>query len=150
VSALLKSGVYLLFQLKLSTDGTICTSAEKDSNTTLDLIPYHDKSDENNDFFVSYGRPIYIARNMTGMPYSLLRLGFPDNGEEYYEIEYENSSNIFGVGDIPPHRHIEPTSFEEDDFFEQNFKADKYKFEELMENYTFYLHFTGNRWYGKL
>lgn len=91
-----------------------------------------------------------MARNMTGMPYNLLRLGYPDTGEEYYEIEYENSSNIFGIGDIPPHRHIEPTFFVDDDFFEQNFKNDKDEFEKLIENYTFYLHFTGKRWYGKL
>lgn len=91
-----------------------------------------------------------MARNMTGMPYTLLRLGYPEIGDEYYEIEYGNSTSIFGSGDIPPHKHIEPTFFEDDDFFELNFKNEKDEFEQLLENYTFYLHFTGRRWYGKL
>lgn len=91
-----------------------------------------------------------MAHNMTGMPYTLLRLGYPEIGDEYYEIEYGNSTSIFGSGDIPPHKHIEPTFFEDDDFFELNFKNDKDEFEQLLENYTFYLHFTGRRWYGKL
>ncbi len=85
---------------------------------------------------------------MTGMPFNFLRLGYTEIGDEYYNIEYENSTNIFGVGDIPPHRHIEPTFFD-DDFFEQRSKVDTEGFEKLMQNYSIYLHFTGSRWYGK-
>lgn len=136
---LLFSSRYLLFIISH-------TSAEKDDNTTLELLPYHNESVDDHNFHVSYGRPIYVIQNMNGMPYNFLRLGFPDKS---YEIEYLNSTNVFGVGDIPPHEHNEPTFFD-DDFFEQRFKLDKNGFEKLMENYAFYLHFTGGRWYGKL
>lgn len=127
------------------------TSAEKDDNTTLELLPYHNESSaDNNNFYVSYGRPIYVIQNMTGMPYNFLRLGFPDIGIESYDIEYLNSTNVFGVGDIPPHKHIKTTTSFDDDFFEQRSKLDKDGFNQLLENYAFYLHFTGRRWYGKL
>lgn len=87
---------------------------------------------------------------MTGKPYSLLRLGYPEIGEEYYEIEYYNMSNASDVSDWPLHKHNEPAFFVDDDFFEQNYIRRPDEFEELMENYTFVLHYTGRRWYGKL
>lgn len=83
---------------------------------------------------------------MTGIPFSLLRLGYPENDEEYFEIDYPNSTN---VTDLPLHKHREPIFFEDDDFFEQNYKIRQIEFELLMKNYTFVLHYTGRRWYGK-
>ena len=86
---------------------------------------------------------------MTGMPFSLLRLGYPENGEEYFEIDYPNSTYASGVLDLPLHKHHEPTFFEDDDFFDQNYKNRQDEFELLMKNYTFVLHYTGRRWYGE-
>lgn len=85
-----------------------------------------------------------MSRKMTGKPYNFLRLGYPNI--EYYQIE-QKSTNIFRLGDGPPHGHIESILFD-DDFFEQRYKNDEDEFKKLMENYTFFLHFTGWRWYG--
>ncbi len=86
-----------------------------------------------------------MIRNMTGKPYSLLRFGYPEIGEEYFEIEYYNSTrNAVGEGDLPLHKHNEPASFLDDDFFEQSIIQEK-----LDKNYTFALQYTGRRWYGK-
>ncbi len=83
--------------------------------------------------------------NMTGKPYSLLRFGYPETGEEYFEIEYYNSTrNAVGEGDLPLHKHNEPVSFLDDDFFDQSIIQEK-----LDNNYTFALQYTGRRWYGK-
>jgi hypothetical protein len=118
--------------------------AEKNENTTLQLL--RRSVDGKDHFFASYGRPIYVIRNMSGMPYSLLRLGFPETGEEYFGIEYMNSTN---AEELTPHKHYEPRFFEDDDFFQQNYKNRGGAFEKQLENYTFTLHYTGRRWYGK-
>lgn len=105
----------------------------------------HSSIDGSSQFIESYGRPIYTIRNMSGKPYSFLRLGYPEVGEEFFDIEYENSTNVFGIEDIPPHKHKEPIYYEDDDFFRENAA----KFEVLLNNYTFALYYTGMRWYGE-
>jgi hypothetical protein len=86
---------------------------------------------------------------MTGMPYSFLRLGYQGKDEEYFDIEYENAT-LFGIDDMPPHKHNEPTFYEDDDFFRENSKNNPAQFKALLENYTFALHYTGMRWHGRL
>lgn len=110
----------------------------------------HPSIDDNNQFIESYGRPIYTIRNMTGKPFSFLRLGYPEVGEEFFDIEYENSTNVFSIEDIPVHKHNEPISYEDDDFFRENSKVNGAKFDDLLKNYTFALYYTGMRWYGEL
>ncbi len=83
-----------------------------------------------------------MIRNMTGKPYSLLRFGYPEIGEEYFEIEYYNSTHA--EEDLPLHKHNESALFLDDDFFEQSIIQEK-----LDKNYTFALQYTGRRWYGK-
>lgn len=85
-----------------------------------------------------------MIRNMTGKPYSLLRLGYPAVGEEYFEIEYVNSTSAGDEGELPLHKHKDPAFFMDDDFFEQGVIKEK-----LDDNYTFALQYTGRRWYGK-
>ena len=117
-------------------------TAEKDYNTSLELLVR--SSVDDGEFFESYGRPIYVIRNMTGKPYSLLRFGYyPEVGEEYFEIEYAAGEGE--EADLPMHKHKgESTYYLDDDFFEQNVIKEK-----LDKNYTFALQYTGRRWYGK-
>ena len=91
---------------------------------------------------------MYVARNMTGMPYSFLRLGYQGgNDEESFVVEYENST-LFR--DVSPHEHNEPSFYEDDDFFRENFNHHPAQFKALLTNYTFALHYTGMRWHGRL
>ena len=122
--------------------------AEKDENTTLQLFRH--TIDDNDQFVESYGRPMYVLRNMSGMPYSLLRLGFPENDYEDFEIEYPNATFASQEASVPPHKHHETHFFDDDDFFETNLKNRGSEFESLLKNYTFVLHYTGRRWYGTL
>ena len=47
-----------------------------------------DPNDDNVDFVEVYGRPMYKISNLQGKPYDLMRLGYPDDDDAYYEIEY--------------------------------------------------------------
>ena len=119
------------------------TTAEKNATFELKIV------EEDNDvgFREVYGRPVYTADGMTGRPYSLMRLGHPDDDAKYFNVTYPHSS-ADGVDATSPHKHFHPEFFEDDDFFEVNNKSDI--FQELLENYTFILCYTGRRWYGKL
>ena len=90
-----------------------------------------------------------MIKNLAGKPYGLLRLGYPSDDDEYFDVEYPSNSSgtTDEVEDLPPHKHFHPDFFSDDDFFEVNNKTDD--FQELMKNYTFVLRFTGRRWYGK-
>lgn len=82
---------------------------EKDPNVTLNILA--DPNDDEVDFVEVYGRPVYVIRNMQGKPYSFLRLGYPDDGEEYYNVEHPPNSN--GT-DLAPHKHYQDQFFEDD------------------------------------
>jgi len=123
--------------------------SEKDNTTTLSLLG--DALDDEVDFVEVYGRPVYVINNMRGKPFSLLRLGYPADGDQYYNVEYPNSTGTnstgtVGVGNLAPHKHHHDGFFEDDDFFEQN---DSPGFQKLLSNYSFVLQYTGRRWYGK-
>ena len=85
---------------------------------------------------------MYTIENLSGKPYSLLRLGYPED-DTHYKIDYPNST---GDGDIATHKHFHPAFFEDDDFFEQNNVTTKPGFQTLLQNYTFVLRYTGRRW----
>jgi len=124
--------------------------SEKDNTTTLSLLG--DALDDEVDFVEVYGRPVYVINNMRGKPFSLLRLGYPADGDQYYNVEYPNSTGTnstgtVGVGNLAPHKHHHDGFFEDDDFFEQN---DSPGFQKLLSNYSFVLQYTGRRWYGQI
>ena len=87
-----------------------------------------------------------VIENMQGKPYSLLRLGYPDDDDEYFEVQ--QNSTIDGVGYTAPHKHRHSEFFLDDDFFETNNKSTA--FQNLLQNYSFVLRFTGRRWYGQI
>lgn len=97
-----------------------CTAAEKDEDTTLKLLG------NASDFVAVYGKPLYMIENMTGKPTNLLRLS-------YSAVK----TDADGMSDD----HFS------DDFFQHN--SNNVGFQQLLENYTFVLHYTGLRWYGK-
>jgi len=104
-----------------------------------------DPNDDEVDFVEVYGRPVYVLRNLSGKPTSLMRLGYPENEvDQYYSVEYPPNSTEA----LPLHQHYNEQFFEDDDFFEINNQTED--FQKLMNNYTFALSFTGRRWYGKL
>lgn len=116
--------------------------SEKDNTTTLELLG--DQYDEEGEDFVEvYGRPMYVINNLSGKPYSLLRLTYPDDDDEYYNVDYPNST-----GTLSSHKHVHPDFFTDDDFFEVNNETSE--FQQLLRNYTFVLWFTGIRWYGQI
>ena len=115
--------------------------AEKDNSTTLTLLG--DPLDDEVDFVEIYQRPVFVIHNLSQKPYSLLRLGYPE-GDEHYDLEYPNDEV---VGDLPLHKHYHSDYFEDDDFFELNNQTKG--FQQLLNNYTFVLKYTGRRWYGK-
>lgn len=118
-------------------------TAEKDVSTELTLLG--DPNDDEVDFVEVYGRPVYVLRNLSGKPTSLMRLGYPENEvDQYYSVEYPRN----GTEALPQHQHYNEQFFEDDDFFEINNQTED--FQKLMNNYTFALSFTGRRWYGKL
>ena len=87
-----------------------------------------------------------MARNLSGKPYPFLRLGFEEEvADKYFNVDYHSNSS--GV-DLEPHKHYQDQFFEDDDFFEVNNSTAG--FQQLMNNYTFVVAFTGRRWYGKL
>jgi hypothetical protein len=88
---------------------------------------------------------MYVIENLYGKPDSLLRLGYPDSGEEYFDISYPSATSNISV---PQHKHHHDTFFLDDDFFEVNNQTAAYH--ELLKNYTFVLRFTGQRWYGQI
>lgn len=117
--------------------------SEKDRNATLQLLSdYNDEEGE--DFVEVYGRPMYYSENMSGKPYNLLRLRYPENGNEYFNISYP----IGSTGVLEPHKHYHDAFFTDDDFFEINNTTEAYQ--DLLKNYTFVLRFTGQRWYGQI
>jgi hypothetical protein len=117
--------------------------SEKDPNTTFSIVKDLDTDDNNIDFINVYGRPMYAAR-MQGKPYSVMRDGYPGQEEQYFEIEYPvNASAAVG-----PHKHKSPDDYSDDDFFEINNQSAAFR--QLMNNYTFLLHYTGRRWYGRI
>ena len=87
---------------------------------------------------------MYYSENMSGKPYNLLRLGYPEDGNEYFNISYPNGS----TGVLEPHKHYHNAFFTDDDFFEINNTTEAYQ--DLLKNYTFVLRFTGQRWYGQI
>lgn len=115
---------------------------EKDKNITLELLEDPDDP-QGEDFVENYGRPMYVMRNLSGKPYNLLRLGYPEDGKEYFNITYANQ-----IGNFTPHKHYHDSFFEDDDFFKM--KNSTGEFSELLQNYTFVLRFTGQRWYGEI
>jgi len=118
-------------------------TAEKDVSTELTLLG--DPNDDEVDFVEVYGRPVYVLRNLSGKPTSLMRLGYPENEvDQYYNVEYPQNSTEA----LPLHQHYNEQFFEDDDFFEINNQTED--FQKLLNNYTFALSFTGRRWYGKL
>jgi hypothetical protein len=121
----------------------IIITAEKDVSTELKLLG--DPNDDEVDFVEVYGRPVYVLRNLSGKPTSLMRLGYSeDETDQYYSVEYPPN----GTETLPLHQHYNEQFFEDDDFFEINNQTED--FQKLMNNYTFALSFTGRRWYGKL
>jgi len=102
-----------------------------------------DKDGDYIDFINVYGRPMYAAR-MQGKPYSVMRDGYPGQGEQYFEIEYPVNASAA----VAPHKHESPDDYSDDDFFEINNQS--VAFQQLMNNYTFVLHYTGRRWYGQI
>ena len=113
-----------------------------------------------------YGRPMYLRRDMSGKPFSFLRLGFPDDDAEYFDTisiehntpeylarlsghdaEHFNTSSINGSA-LTPHKHDTPEYFTDDDFFQQNNITAA--FAELLQNYTLRLIYTDRRWYGQM
>mmetsp|Transcript_20385 Transcript_20385/g.58971 ORF Transcript_20385/g.58971 Transcript_20385/m.58971 type:complete len:591 (-) Transcript_20385:139-1911(-) len=120
--------------------------SEKDSTTTLTLLA--DPNDEEGTKFVeSYGRPVYVIDNMSGKPFSLMRLTYPDDDDQYFDIQYSNT-NDGAKNTVGEHKHYHPEFFADDDFFEVNNQTEA--FQDLMKNYTFVLRYTGNRWYGQI
>lgn len=121
--------------------------SEKDTAATLNLLG--DPNDEEGEDFVEvYGRPLYVRRNMAGSPLSFLRLGYPDDGAEHFEIEYPNSTSPNDGQAVTPHKHNAPEFFTDDDFMEQNNRTAEYA--ALLQNYTFVVFYTGRRWYGQI
>jgi hypothetical protein len=115
---------------------------EKDPNTTLQLLK--DTNDpQGEDFVEVYGRPMYVIRDLQGKPYSLLRLGYPNDGPQYFNITYPNDT----TDGVVAHKHYHDSFFEDDDFFEVNNSTED---QELYKNYTFVVKFTGQRWYGQI
>lgn len=88
---------------------------------------------------------MYRVNNLQGIPYSVLRLGFPDDDDVHFEVQHKQNSVI---ATLPPHKHYDPDYFLDDDFFETNNRSTT--FQKLLENYTFVLRFTGRRWYGQI
>jgi len=119
--------------------------SSKDLNINLNILK--DAYDTNVDFVEVYGRPMYVAHNLTGKPYGLLRFGYPDDDDNYFEVEY-NSTISDGKSAVTPHKHLHPEFFEDDDFFQLNNVTPA--FHELLKNYTFILWYSGMRWYGQL
>ncbi|KAL7469751.1 hypothetical protein ACHAXS_010855 [Conticribra weissflogii] len=119
------------------------STAEKSRNFTLELLG--DKYDDEVNFVEVYGRPVYKVNNLQGIPYSVLRLGFPDDDDVHFEVQHKQSSTI---EILPPHKHTDPEYFLDDDFFETNNRSTA--FQKLLKNYTFVLRFTGRRWYGQI
>ncbi|KAL7551942.1 hypothetical protein ACHAWF_015151 [Thalassiosira exigua] len=121
--------------------------SEKDTAATLDLLG--DPNDEEGEDFVEvYGRPMYVRSNMTGKPLEFLRLTYPDDDGEHFDIEYQNSTVPNDVQVLVPHKHNAPEFFTDDDFFEQNNQTAEYA--KLLQNYTFIIFYTGRRWYGQI
>mmetsp|Transcript_22209 Transcript_22209/g.45394 ORF Transcript_22209/g.45394 Transcript_22209/m.45394 type:complete len:708 (+) Transcript_22209:228-2351(+) len=117
--------------------------SEKSRNFTLELLG--DKQDDEVNFVEVYGRPMYRVNNLQGVPYSVLRLGFPDDDDVHFDVQHKQNSMI---ATLPPHKHYDPDYFLDDDFFETNNRSTA--FQKLLENYTFVLRFTGRRWYGQI
>jgi len=87
-------------------------TAEKDNTTMLELLS--DPDDEEGIHFTEvYGRPMYVIHNMTGMPSSLMRLNYPDDGDEYLNINHPNSTGLGtnDTKDLAPHKHYHPDFF---------------------------------------
>ena len=92
------------------------TTAEKDENTKLVLI-----ADKASEFLTIYGKPVYVINGMSGQPYSLLRLGYPE---------------------------VDTGLFTDDDFMMfNNVSTD---FQEFIEGpYSVIMKYTGLRWLGE-
>jgi hypothetical protein len=117
--------------------------SEKDPNTTLSVVKDLDQDGDSIDFVAVYGRPMYKTR-MQGKPYSLMRDGYPGEEEQYFKVEYPANASAT----VAPHKHKNPDSNEDDDFFQINNQSAA--FQQLMKNYTFLLRYTGSRWYGQI
>ena len=117
--------------------------SEKDSETTLQIVKDLDKDGDNINFVSVYGSPIYSAK-MEGVPYGVMRDGFPGEEDKYFEVVHPENASV-AVG---PHKHTSPDDYSDDDFFEINNKSTA--FQKLMTNYTFLLRYTGSRWYGQI
>ena len=85
---------------------------------------------------------------MSGKPICLQLLGY--YGNEYddqisftYRPTPPDTNAITGI--VPWHSHTE-FPFNDDDFFwEETYNV----FDQIQNNYTFVLHYTGRRWYGE-
>lgn len=86
---------------------------------------------------------MYIVENMIGKPFGLMRLGYPDDDDQFFDIQYSNSTG--STKNVDSHKHYQPDFFT-DDFFEINNQTEE--FQSLLKNYSFVLRFTGQRWYG--
>eukprot|EP00804_Cyclotella_cryptica_P006522 CCRYP_012789-RB/>CCRYP_012789-RB protein AED:0.24 eAED:0.24 QI:253/1/1/1/0.71/0.8/15/71/708 len=120
--------------------------SSKDNRTSLTLMK--DFNDDTVDFVEIYGRPTYIARNMTDKPFGLLRYGYPDDDDEYFSVFYNSTIIDGGNSELVPHKHFHRDDFGDDDFFQVNNSTSS--FQELLTNYTFVLWYSGRRWYGQL
>jgi hypothetical protein len=118
--------------------------ATKDNLTNLTLSK--DLKDENVDFVETYRRPTYLARNLAGKPYGLLRYGYPDDDDAYYNVFYDSA--VTDGSELVSHKHFHAEAFADDDFFQVNNETSS--FQELLKNYTFVLWYSGRRWYGQL
>eukprot|EP00804_Cyclotella_cryptica_P006489 CCRYP_012786-RB/>CCRYP_012786-RB protein AED:0.12 eAED:0.12 QI:1112/0.7/0.90/1/0.8/0.90/11/549/703 len=122
------------------------SSASKDNKTALTIMK--DFADDTVDFVEIYGRPTYFARNMAGKPYGLLRYGYPDDDDEYFDVFYNSTIIDGGNSELVPHKHLDRDDFGDDDFFRVNNATSS--FQELLRNYTFVLWYSGRRWYGQI
>ncbi|KAL7478407.1 hypothetical protein ACHAW6_004170 [Cyclotella cf. meneghiniana] len=120
--------------------------SSKDNTTTLTLMK--DYNDDTVNFVEVYGRPTYFARNMTGKPYGLLRYGYPDDDDEFFDVFYNSTVIEGGSLELVPHKHFHSNDFDDDDFFQVNNST--HSFQELLRNYTFVLWYSGSRWYGQI
>eukprot|EP00804_Cyclotella_cryptica_P006488 CCRYP_012786-RC/>CCRYP_012786-RC protein AED:0.10 eAED:0.10 QI:1112/0.72/0.91/1/0.81/0.83/12/549/753 len=120
--------------------------ASKDNKTALTIMK--DFADDTVDFVEIYGRPTYFARNMAGKPYGLLRYGYPDDDDEYFDVFYNSTIIDGGNSELVPHKHLDRDDFGDDDFFRVNNATSS--FQELLRNYTFVLWYSGRRWYGQI
>lgn len=121
--------------------------SEKGNTTTLKLLGDPD-DEEGEDFVEVYGRPMYVIENLSDKPYGLLRLTHPDDDDKYFNVEYPDSTETDGVGDLVSHKHFHLDSFSDDDFFQLNNQTAE--FSQLLKNYTVVLRYTGRRWYGQI